>query len=141
MHPAQGPVSSGAGATTWALDATNLDNAWVALRAALRWLSEKNLDVDLASARIVLTELVGNAVRHGGGHGEIVVEAAATGIVVHVTDGGAGCECEPCLPPDPFSEGGRGLYLVREYTRAFAMRVRDGGGCHAIATLRGRDDP
>jgi anti-sigma regulatory factor (Ser/Thr protein kinase) len=129
------PTSAGRSKAVWDLNANDVDDAWGALRAALGWLAESGLGVDRVAARVVMTELVGNAVRHAGGSGELAIEVAPDAVLVHVTDQGGGCAAVPSLPAAS-SEGGRGLFLVREYARALTLHKRAGGGTHAIASLR-----
>ncbi|MEO1062400.1 MAG: ATP-binding protein [Actinomycetota bacterium] len=67
---------------------------------------------DSASAELVATELVSNAVRHGGPPIELRVEAdvSAGSLRIAVSDGGGG---EPAIgAPSATTPGGRGLLLV-----------------------------
>jgi signal transduction histidine kinase len=83
----------------------------------------------LASVELLTTELVSNAVRHGGakdGHVLLLRLAVAEGCVrVEVTDGGAGFEPGP---PTPYGEGGYGLFLVDEVSSRWGV-VREQGTC------------
>jgi anti-sigma regulatory factor (Ser/Thr protein kinase) len=136
MESRYAPTSAGRRSkAVWDLNANDVGDAWGALRAALGWLAESGLGVDRVAARVVMTELVGNAVRHAGGSGELTIEVAPDAVLVHVTDQGSGCTAAPNLPATS-SEGGRGLFLVREYARTLTIRKREGGGTHAIASLR-----
>jgi len=69
----------------------------------------------LASVELLTTELVSNAVRHGGaGEEQVVVMHLALApdtLRVEVCDPGAGFEPGP---PRPYGEGGYGLFLVSE---------------------------
>lgn len=78
------------------------------LVACHRW----HTDEVCSDTELVMTELIANAVRHAGT--EIVVRLALLEV-----DGGVRAEVSdrstrPLRPrqPDPFSEGGRGLFLV-----------------------------
>src|ERR1700709_2674282 len=76
----------------------------------------------LASVELLTTELVSNAVRHGGaGEGQTValhLALAPTCLRVEVCDPGAGFE--PGLPP-PYGEGGYGLFLVSEVSSRWGV--------------------
>ena len=81
----------------------------------------------LASVELLTTELVSNAVRHGGaGEGSIVVLhlALAPGrLRVEVCDEGRGFEPHR---PTPYGEGGYGLFLVSEVATIWGVS-HDGG--------------
>lgn len=83
----------------------------------------------LASVELLATELVSNAVRHGGAdEGETVVLhlAFATGrLRVEVCDRGSGFEPGT---PTPYGEGGYGLFLVSEVSNRWGVS-RDEGNC------------
>lgn len=68
----------------------------------------------LAELRLVVSELVTNAVRHGrdrGGSLELTVSVAGDVARVDVTDGGGGFR-PPAGEPDPEEPGGWGLVVV-----------------------------
>ena len=81
----------------------------------------------LASIELLTTELVSNAVRHGGAGEEQVVTlhvAAAPGCLrVEVCDPGRGFEPGP---PRPYGEGGYGLFLVSEVSSRWGVSHQDG---------------
>jgi anti-sigma regulatory factor (Ser/Thr protein kinase) len=68
--------------------------------------------------KLLLTELVTNSVRHGGGGSgepiEIELSSSPKGVRVQVTDSGAGFDGRPARRPDPEGEGGYGLFLVEQ---------------------------
>jgi anti-sigma regulatory factor (Ser/Thr protein kinase) len=68
--------------------------------------------------KLLLTELVTNSVRHGGGGPgepiEIELSSSPKGVRVQVTDSGAGFDGRPARRPDPEGEGGYGLFLVEQ---------------------------
>ena len=85
---------------------------------------------DLASVHLLVTELVSNAVRHGGA-GEsdppIMHLAVAPGCVrVEVCDTGPGFE--PGRPA-PYGEGGYGLFLVDSVASRWGVELEDGACC------------
>jgi anti-sigma regulatory factor (Ser/Thr protein kinase) len=88
------------------------------------------LDEDrLASVELLTTELVSNAVRHGGaGEGKCVVlhVAHVPGCLrIEVCDPGSGFEVGT---PAPYGEGGYGLFIVSEVASRWGVS-RDVGNC------------
>jgi anti-sigma regulatory factor (Ser/Thr protein kinase) len=81
----------------------------------------------LASVELLTTELVSNAVRHGGADdGETVILHLATApgcLRVEVCDPGAGFEPGR---PTPYGEGGYGLFLVSEVSSRWGVSHDDG---------------
>jgi anti-sigma regulatory factor (Ser/Thr protein kinase) len=84
-------------------------------------------DDRLASIELLTTELVSNAVRHGGaGDGELIVLHLAIApqcLRVEVCDRGPGFEPGP---PRPYGEGGYGLFLVSEVSSRWGVSREDG---------------
>ena len=88
------------------------------------------LDEDrLASVELLTTELVSNAVRHGGADDTGVVllhlAVARDRVRVEVTDEGDGFQPGQ---PAPYGEGGYGLFLVSEVSSRWGVS-RDDGNC------------
>jgi anti-sigma regulatory factor (Ser/Thr protein kinase) len=83
----------------------------------------------LASVELLTTELVSNAVRHGGADEQHVVvmhlALAPDTLRVEVCDPGAGFEPGP---PQPYGEGGYGLFLVSEVSTRWGVS-RDDSNC------------
>jgi anti-sigma regulatory factor (Ser/Thr protein kinase) len=81
----------------------------------------------LASVELLTTELVSNAVRHGGaGEGAKVVLHLALApdcLRVEVCDPGRGFEAGT---PTPYGEGGYGLFLVSEVSSRWGVSREDG---------------
>jgi anti-sigma regulatory factor (Ser/Thr protein kinase) len=81
----------------------------------------------LASVELLTTELVSNAVRHGGaGEHEVVVLHLATApgcLRVEVCDPGTGFDVDR---PMPYGEGGYGLFLVSEVSSRWGVSHEDG---------------
>jgi anti-sigma regulatory factor (Ser/Thr protein kinase) len=81
----------------------------------------------LASVELLTTELVSNAVRHGGAGEDqtVVLHLATTGtcLRVEVCDPGAGFEAGR---PTPYGEGGYGLFLVSEVSSRWGVSHEDG---------------
>ncbi len=95
-------------------------------RAALRSMLEP-LGLDADAAELLVSELVGNAVRYAGG-GEVLVRArlAAGRLRVEVLDSS---EVVPPLPtpPAPDAESGRGLLLVEALAERWGAEPVPGG--------------
>jgi anti-sigma regulatory factor (Ser/Thr protein kinase) len=76
----------------------------------------------LASVELLTTELVSNAVRHGGAdEGQVVIMHLALApdcLRVEVCDTGDGFEAGP---PQPYGEGGYGLFLVSEVSSRWGV--------------------
>jgi anti-sigma regulatory factor (Ser/Thr protein kinase) len=81
----------------------------------------------LASVELLTTELVSNAVRHGGaGEDETVILHLATApgaLRVEVCDPGTGFQPGQ---PTPYGEGGYGLFLVSEVSSRWGVSHDDG---------------
>ncbi|WP_433833927.1 ATP-binding protein [Actinoplanes sp. CA-015351] len=77
----------------------------------------------LDSAAVVVSELVSNAVRHGGGCLELQLEAHDGRVVVSVADGSA------VVPRrrDPDDEGGRGIALIEALAAGWSVQDYRGG--------------
>ena len=93
---------------------------------------------DIANAEIVFGELCGNIARYASGPIEVIVDSSGLQTVLHVLDRGGGFRHISWLPADPFSEKGRGLFIIASMTTEFTVSQRSGGGSHARAVLVGR---
>jgi len=88
---------------------------------------------------LIVSELAANAVRHGGGRGQLRMWTSADALHLEITDDGPGPPPPHPLPrqrPEPTVTGGRGLWLVDTYADAFAMQAGPAGGTVVTATLR-----
>jgi anti-sigma regulatory factor (Ser/Thr protein kinase) len=99
-------------------------------RRAVEELFGTELDADrLASVELLTTELVSNAVRHGGadeGKQVVLYLALAPGCLrIEVCDPGDGFELDT---PAPYGEGGYGLFIVSEVSSRWGVS-RDVGNC------------
>jgi anti-sigma regulatory factor (Ser/Thr protein kinase) len=95
---------------------------------------------DAVGAELVLGELIGNVVRHthGRSRADVVIDHSGPRTVLHVLDSGGGFSYISRLAPDPYSENGRGLFLIAAMTTDFHVDRRLEGGSHARAVLRDR---
>jgi anti-sigma regulatory factor (Ser/Thr protein kinase) len=99
-----------------------------AARRAIEQCFAAAIDADrLSSIELLTTELVSNAVRHGGAEeGEVVVLHLAIApdcVRVEVCDRGEGFEPGR---PTPYGEGGYGLFLVSEVSSRWGVSRQDG---------------
>ncbi|MEV4544512.1 ATP-binding protein [Micromonospora echinaurantiaca] len=96
--------------------------------ACARW----NLPDAVGPASVVLSELVGNVVRHAGTPMQVTLTLRRPWLHLAVVDGSR----DAARPgtPDPRAEGGRGLMLVRELTQRWGS-VPAGDGKVVWATL------
>jgi anti-sigma regulatory factor (Ser/Thr protein kinase) len=66
---------------------------------------------------LVVNELCGNAVRHGGGSGRVRLWTDGYVLMCRVTDSGPGipdAEAQGLVRPEPQTAGGRGLWIARQ---------------------------
>ena len=124
--------SAPAGGASVRLDATKAA-PWHARRAVTRWAEEVGLDdALLVDLRLLVTELVTNAVRHAPASGrrgiELGVEGGGEHVRVEVRDAGEGFD--DFLPiPSTEARAGRGLFLVHRVASAWG---RDAGPPFAV---------
>jgi anti-sigma regulatory factor (Ser/Thr protein kinase) len=80
-------------------------------------------DCWLDSAAVVVSELVTNAVRHGGGCVELRVECHERRVTLSVADGSS------VVPRrrDPDDQGGRGLALIEAMAAGWGVQDHQGG--------------
>ena len=92
-----------------------------------------------ANAELVFGELIGNVVRHARSASgvDVVLDHGGPYSVLHVLDRGSGFHHISRLPPDPYAESGRGLFLIAALTVDFTVAERPDGGSHARVVLRG----
>ena len=111
-------------------ESVSLPAAPASVSAARAWLASRCSDLvppdRLDSLVLILSEIVTNAVRHGGSAGDVVVAATPKDefLCVQVTDGGVGFVPNPgAMASD--GNGGFGLFLVERLTRRWGM-TREG---------------
>ncbi|MFI5527113.1 ATP-binding protein [Kitasatospora sp. NPDC051853] len=111
----------------------------LACMTASRWGLTLSDDGALA---LVVSELVGNAVRHSGAaQVRLTVSATATTLTVEVQDSGTWRPRGPGASAEDLECGGRGLQLVEAYAVGFAIRSGEGGTrVTAVLALRGQAD-
>jgi anti-sigma regulatory factor (Ser/Thr protein kinase) len=117
---------------TVSLDQTFDRDTLVALRSAVAahggalGLSEQRV----SELVVVAHELASNAVRHGGGHGRLLLWRTGDAVLCRVADGGPGLSRpEPATweqQPPAHAEGGRGLFFVRKLADSVVVSVHNG---------------
>ncbi len=87
-------------------------------------------DWSLDDVEVVVSELLGNSVRHAGPiAGGVVLLAWRVGqdeVVIRVTDGGGGRGIAPCQL-GPMADSGRGLQIVQRLARVWGVSEHVGG--------------
>lgn len=84
---------------------------------------------------IIFSELMSNVIRYAEGTVEVVLEHQFEQFILHALDKGPGFLFMPKLPPDLFSEFGRGLFLLAHLALDFSVEPRPGGGSHARVVI------
>ena len=88
----------------------------------------------LRDAEIVIGELLANAARHAPGTVDLLLEWDQGGPVLRLLDRGPGYPAVSTAP-EPFSESGRGLYLVAALARSLEVAPRPEGGSDTRVAL------
>jgi anti-sigma regulatory factor (Ser/Thr protein kinase) len=91
---------------------------------------------DFVGADIIVAELVGNVVRHGGGAAGFHVDWTGSHPVLVVVDYGRGFQTLPASTfNDPEAESGRGLAIVQALALSFTFGNHARGGAFVRVTL------
>ena len=90
---------------------------------------------ELDTLRLLVSELVTNAVRHA--KTEITIELTAEEGALHLEVFDRGDGRPVFLDPDPGAPGGLGLPIVEALASSWGMRPREGGGKGVWAEVRG----
>jgi PAS domain S-box-containing protein len=133
-----GPAAGGAPeATQWSFDAGDGSTAQTVRGEIAERLAARELDSDKVTlAELVLSELMGNVVRHTIGRVQVLLEASDDEVRLHVADEGPPFDASLDMPVDPWSERGRGLFIVNALVDELAIEARAGGGNLVRTTLR-----
>lgn len=118
----------------------SLDAPGFARRTLLERAGSVLDDDRLDDARLLISEVVTNAVRHAGlsSKDEIVlcIEPDGLGVRVEITDPGRGFSPTPRAAPTP--AGGWGLPLLERLSDGWGVDHRDGGGSIVWFRVRSR---
>ena len=85
---------------------------------------------DIQACELIVSEIIGNAVRHAPGAMSIAIAIDSTGVWLHVIDEGPGFEFRSELPEDVWSECGRGLFLIDALARSVRAEPLLGRGSY-----------
>lgn len=106
---------------TLAADPRSVAAARRAVRSAL---AERAVDADVVDTAVLLTsELVTNAVLHGGQQVMVSVEPASPRVRIEVEDDGSGTDLPELQAPDPSAVSGRGLQMVARAASDWGVRA------------------
>jgi anti-sigma regulatory factor (Ser/Thr protein kinase) len=98
--------------------------AFVALHAARLGVPADRLDEFI----LAINEVATNALRHGGGHGEVRLWATERRVVCEISDGGtASDQFLGFLRPDPHAGQGHGLWIARQLCDLLEIRTGQPG--------------
>jgi anti-sigma regulatory factor (Ser/Thr protein kinase) len=126
----------------WSFDARDASRAQGARASFVRHLQEQgDAQSDFAAAEVIFGELTGNVVRYAPGPIDIDLEWAEEEPVLHVLDRGTPFSFAPVLPRDPFSENGRGLFIVQTLGKHLRVQPMPHRGNHVSITLPVRRRP
>lgn len=95
-------------------------------RRAVESLSGELSTECLDDLRLLVTELVTNAVRHAGGWVDLRVVMMPSRVRVEVFDSGPGFEAGDAAEPGTEQLGGRGLYLVQQISDRWGVEQNHG---------------
>lgn len=119
-------MAPGSGEVTRALPST--PEAVAQARLVVRAACESMPDALRDDAELLVSELVSNAVRHGGGNVQLRVLVNERDLTISVYDDGDG---EPVVSPrllGPEVASGRGLQLVEKLADGWGVFPAEGGG-------------
>jgi anti-sigma regulatory factor (Ser/Thr protein kinase) len=120
----------------WRFDPRWSDVAKRVRRELCEALQRTSLDpARVLDVELIFAELIGNALHHAPGVIELILETHDERVVLHVLDKGPGFAFSPRLPSDLYSEVGRGVYLIANFSTNFIVERRAGGGSHARITF------
>jgi anti-sigma regulatory factor (Ser/Thr protein kinase) len=103
----------------------------IALAAAVGHPSEAEIN----ACELILSELIGNAVRHAPGALSISISTDDEGVWLHLIDDGPGFEFKSALPDDLWAESGRGLFLIAALARSVVATRLLGRGSYIRVCL------
>lgn len=85
---------------------------------------------EVNACEMILSELIGNAVRHAPGPLSISLSNDDDGMWLHVIDEGPGFHFRSALPEDLWAESGRGLFLIAALARSVEAEPLLGSGSY-----------
>jgi PAS domain S-box-containing protein len=136
--PLQAPDDDGAvPAMTWRFHSSDAHAAHTSRHELMGFLRQFTADAStLASAELILGELLANTVEHAAGLVEIHIDWSEDQPVVRILDTGPGLTDVPAkLPQDSLEQGGRGLFLINALADGVRLSVQPGGGTEIRVVL------
>jgi anti-sigma regulatory factor (Ser/Thr protein kinase) len=126
----------------WHVDASEARNVRNVRHAFSAYLSAHGIvdEAELATAEIVVDELVANVHRHAAGPACVRLDWQREPPTLTVCDEGPGFVAEIAVP-DPEQVTGRGLYLVQQLVGEVTVRQRLGRGVEVSVRLPLRRGP
>jgi anti-sigma regulatory factor (Ser/Thr protein kinase) len=115
-------VRFGAHGRRWSFDVKDSDAAYAVKREFAAAVREYDETADTHDAQVILGELIANALRYTPGRVSIALSSDADGLCLHLMDEGRGFDLVPSLPKSPWSESGRGLFLVSQLAKSVTVR-------------------
>src|SRR5262249_43602046 len=86
-------------------------------------------DERIKALELVASELITNAIEHGGGHGRLRLWASDTDVYCEISDSGSGLSLPPDRPTyDPYAPRGRGLWLASTFADSLSVDHPDAAG-------------
>jgi anti-sigma regulatory factor (Ser/Thr protein kinase) len=120
----------------WFVDTTQPDAVTAVNGEIGDYLRRHSDDVAaISESEIVISELVGNAVRHTVGPAWVSLQWTGRQPVLTIHDLGPGFVLDPHLPDDPLALGGRGLFIANHLAERLSAVARRAGGTRVTATL------
>ncbi|MBV9102378.1 MAG: PAS domain-containing protein [Candidatus Eremiobacteraeota bacterium] len=124
-------------AKTWRFHSADAYSAHATRRRIVDHLRQfARSDENVFVAELILGEMLSNTVEHAPGLVEIDLDWSDEHPVVTIRDTGPGLRAWTSrLPDNPFSEGGRGMFLMKALTEDLRVRPAAGYGTEIKATL------
>jgi serine phosphatase RsbU (regulator of sigma subunit)/anti-sigma regulatory factor (Ser/Thr protein kinase) len=121
----------------WGFDVGDSSAAYVIKRDLLRSIAKTSeaRERELNACEVILSELIGNAVRHAPGPLSLSLSVEGEDLFLHMIDEGPGFDLNPRLPDDLWSEGGRGLFLIAELSHGMVVSRLPGYGSYVRVRL------
>jgi len=121
----------------WSFESQDASGAYSVRSDLLAYLESYATEgSDVEAAALIFGELVGNVVRHAPGPIAVDLHWVDGLAVLRVRDLGPGFDwVGHTMLPDPFSENGRGLYIVASVAQSMQIRRLPERGTEAIVCL------
>ena len=119
----------------WAFDSVDFQAARLARKGFLARLeASAQPGVDLKAAELIFGELTANVAQHAAGQIDVALEWSGNA-VLHVIDRGRGYVYAERSAADPWTEHGRGLWLIEQLGAALSVERLPRFGTHVRAVL------